>query len=172
DLRAGSVWSGEVVDYVSQLMREGKVDGVFLDNTGAKLWGKQALWSTWPDQEKDAWTAGNVDLVKRLDERRREINPRFLIVTNNFWDRGDRQGLAGEQYVDGVVLEHTKLDKWHTRYAGRQFSNLGHRRVLVIARSAEDAQQWTHVPGVTHVSDQEKYEHPNKPVVPFEPAAR
>jgi hypothetical protein len=172
DLRAGSAWADHVVDYISQLMREGKVDGVFLDNIGAKLWGNLSNWSSWPDAERDAWTAGNVDLVRRLDEKRREINPKFLIVTNNFWDRGDPQGLAGERYVDGIVLEHSKLDDWHRRNAGHPFSNLGHRRVLVIARDAQDALTWARVPGVTHVSDQEKYEHPNKPVVPFDAAPR
>jgi endo-alpha-1,4-polygalactosaminidase (GH114 family) len=156
-----------VVDYVAQLMREGKVDGVFLDNTSAKLWGNLSKWSTWEQSERDAWTAGSIDLVRRLDEKRRKINPRFLIVTNGFWDRGDKMGFAGEQYVDGVMLEHSRFDEWHKRYAARNFSNLGHRRVLVIARDAEDAQLWARWPGVTHVSDQDKYDSPNKPPVPF-----
>jgi len=167
DLRVGSTWADHVVEYVTQLMREGKVDGVFLDNIGAKLWGNLSKWSTWEQWERDQWTAGNVDLVRRLDARRRQINPKFLIITNNFWDRGDKQGFAGAKYVDGVVLEHSRLGDWHKRQAGLQYSNLGHRRVLVIARSYEDAQQWLRVPGVTHVSDQEKYDHPNKPPVPF-----
>jgi hypothetical protein len=167
DIRVGSPWVDHVVEYIAQLMREGKVDGVFLDNTGAKLWGNLSKWSTWEQPERDAWTAGSIDLVRRLDEKRRQINPRFLIVTNGFWDRGDERGFAGEQYVDGVMLEHSRFDEWHKRYAGRAFSDLGHRRVLVIARNAEDAQLWARLPGVTHVSDQEKYEAPNKPPVPF-----
>ena len=167
DIRVGSPWVDHVVDYIAQLMREGKVDGVFLDNTSAKLWGNLSKWSTWEQSERDAWTAGSIDLVRRLDEKRRQINPRFLIVTNGFWDRGDKMGFAGEQYVDGVMLEHSRFDEWHKRYAGRNFSNLGHRRVLVIARDAEDAQLWARWPGVTHVSDQDKYDSPNKPPVPF-----
>ncbi len=168
DLRVGSTWADHVVDYVAQLMREGKVDGVFLDNIGAKLWGNLSKWqSTWDPWERDQWTAGNVDLVRRLDEKRRQINPRFLIVTNNYWDRGDKLGLPGEKYVNGIVLEHTRFDEWHKRQAARQFSNLGQRRVLVIARSYEDAQLWLQLPGVTHVSDQQKYDHPNKPPVPY-----
>jgi len=167
DLRVGSTWADHVVDYIAQLMREGKVDGVFLDNVGAKLWGNLSKWSTWEQWERDQWTTGNVDLVRRLDEKRRQINPKFLIITNNFWDRGDKLGFTGAKYVDGVVLEHSKLGDWHKRQAGMQYSNLGHRRVLVIARSYEDAQQWLRVPGVTHVSDQDKYDHPNKPPVPY-----
>jgi len=172
DMRAGSKWSDHVVDYIVNLMREGKVDGVFLDNVGARLWSKRAEWRTWPQAEKDAWTQGNIDLVRRLDEKRRAINPRFIIVSNNLWDRGDPMGFGGERYVDGVVLEHSKFGEYHRRYAARKFSDLGHRRVLAIARSTEDALAWSREPGVTHVSDQARYNHPGKPVVPFQPAPR
>jgi len=167
DIRVGSPWVDHVVDYVAQLMREGKVDGVFLDNTSAKLWGNIAKWSTWDQAERDAWTSGAIDLVRRVDEKRRQINPRFLIVTNGFWDRGDKLGFAGEQYVDGVLFEHSRFADWYKRYAGRKFGNLGQRRVLVIARSTEEARLWSSLPGVTHVSDQEKYVAPNKPPVPY-----
>jgi hypothetical protein len=167
DIRAGSAWSNSIVAYVEQLMREGKVDGVFLDNIGARLWSQLAQWRTWSKEEQDEWTRGNIDLVRRVDAARRAINPRFLVITNNLWDRGDPAGFAGEQYVDGVVLEHPELNEYHTKYAGRKFGGLGHRRVLVIARSEEDAVKWADVPGVTHVTWQPKYDHPGKPLVPF-----
>ena len=48
DIRKGSVWSNRVVAYVEQLMRENKVDGVFLDVTGARLWTSLANWNSWP----------------------------------------------------------------------------------------------------------------------------
>jgi len=174
DMRPGSPWILHVVDYVAQLMRDRKFDGVFLDVSGARLWGKLADWESWPQAEKDAWTDGNVDLVRRLDERRRALNPDFIIVTNGFWDRGDQRGFAGERYVDGIMLEHPKAGSpWHIKNAGRPFGDLGHRRVLVVATDTESAQEWARVKGVTHVSDQgegkSRYAHPTVPPVPFQP---
>lgn len=173
DMRPGSPWILHVVDYVEQLMRSGKVDGVFMDSMGARTWNKLAEWDSWPQQEKDEWTDGNIDLVRRLDERRRAINPDFIIVTNGFWDRGDARGQAGERYVDGIMLEHPKLtSKFHVKNAGKDFADLGHRRVLVVAGDAESARQWAKVKGVTHVANQSggsnQYAHPNEPAVPFE----
>jgi hypothetical protein len=174
DMRPGSPWIQHVVDHVEQLMRDGKFDGVFLDAMGARSWDKLAQWESWPQTEKDTWTDGNVDLVRRLDERRRAINPDFIIVTNGFWDRGDSRGFPGERYVDGIMLEHPKAgSQWHIKNASKAFADLGHRRVLVVARDKESAQAWAKVKGVTHVSDQsggsDQYAHPNEPAVPFEP---
>jgi hypothetical protein len=173
DMRPGSPWILHVVDYVAQLMRDRKVDGIFLDVMGARMWGKLAQWDSWPQAEKDAWTDGNVDLVRRLDERRHAIDPSFIIVTNGYWDRGDQRGVDGARYVDGIMLEHPKAgSSWHIKNAGRQFSDLGHRRVLVVATDKDSAQTWAQVKGVTHVSDQaggaKEYEHPNAPAVAFE----
>lgn len=173
DMRPGSPWILQVVNYVEQLMRDGKVDGVFLDAMGARPWNKLAEWDSWPQKEKDAWTDGNIDLVRRLDERRRAIDPSFIIVTNGYWDRGDARGLAGERYVDGIMLEHPKAgSNWHIKNASKNFSDLGHRRVLVVANDRDSAREWAKVKGVTHVSDQSgagEYEHPTEPPVPFEP---
>ncbi|MET0657634.1 MAG: hypothetical protein ABW110_05685, partial [Steroidobacteraceae bacterium] len=171
DIRAGSPWVLWVVEYVSNLMREGKVDGVFLDVVGARPWGAIVQWEGWSDAEKNAWTDGNIDLVRRLDEARRAINPKFIIMNNNVWDRGDTRGLTGEQYVDGVSIEHPQLGgpPWHKNYAQKAFSDLGHRRVLVIARNTADARLWSSVPGVSHVSDQMYYGYPTLPPVGFDP---
>ncbi|HSC07030.1 MAG TPA: hypothetical protein VLD59_09415, partial [Steroidobacteraceae bacterium] len=102
DLRKNSAWSNYVVNYVAMLMREDKVDGVFLDTLGARLWTSLTNWDSWPQWEKDAYTDGAVDLVRRIYAKRNEINPRFIILNNSVWDRGDSRGLAGERYVDGV----------------------------------------------------------------------
>ena len=166
DLRVGSTWMNYCVAYIENLMREGKVDGVFLDNVGARLWAR-AGWDNWPKAEQDAWTDGEIELVRRIDASRRRINPNFIVITNNIWDRGDPRGFAGEKYVDGVVLEHPTLSSYHTKYAGREFSDLGHRRMVVIARNDEEAMEWSHVPGVTHVASQHDYSHPGPPLVPF-----
>lgn len=171
DIRAGSDWSDYVVKYVEGLMREGKVDGVFLDTVGVRPWSSLAEWNSWPTWEKNAYAAGNIDLVRRLDARRRAIKPSFIIVNNNVWEAGTTKAFEGERYVDGVVLEHPKpLNPWHVNYVGKPFGNLGHRRVLVIANSRSEAQAWAKVRGVTHVSDQttSQYKHPNAPAVPFQ----
>ena len=169
DLRPGSKWILYVVSYVEKLMRERKVDGVFLDTIGGRPWGL-SNWSNWSQTEKNAWTDGSVDLVRRLDAKRRAINPNFIIVNNNIWDRGDSRGLPGEKYVDGVTLEHPRgVTLYHRNYAAKSFGNLGHRRVLVIARDSDEAKQWAGVKGVTHVSPQMSYSYPPAPVVGFKP---
>ena len=168
DVRAGSKWILWVVSYVEKLMRERKVDGVYLDGIGARPWGRSE-WSTWPQSEKDKWTDGNIDLVRRLDAKRRAINPNFIIINNNVWDRGDSRGYAAEKYVDGIVLEHPTLyiRPYHKAQVAHTFSNLGHRRVFVIARSTEEARDWAAVKGVTHVSNQMTYKYPTVPPVSF-----
>nr|WP_298728884.1 hypothetical protein [uncultured Steroidobacter sp.] len=175
DMRPGSPWIKHVVDYVEQMMRDGKVDGVFLDSMGARPWNKLADWDDWSQQEKDTWAEGNVDLVRRLDERRRAINPEFIIVSNGVWDLGDgkSRGAEGERYVDGIMLEHPKVgSKFHEKQAAKKFGDLGHRRLLVIASGPDDARAWAKVKGVTHVSSQVgkgQYDHPTEPPVPFTP---
>jgi hypothetical protein len=168
DIRKGTRWSNWVVSYVEKLMRERKVDGVYLDNVGARPWGRSE-WTSWSLTEKNAWTDGNIDLVRRLDAKRRAINPNFIIVNNNVWDRGDTRGLVAEKYVDGIILEHPTLwlRPWHRAQVGRTFSNLGHRRVFVIARDATEARAWAGVKGVTHVSSQMTYKYPTVPPVGF-----
>jgi hypothetical protein len=171
DIRAGSTWSDHVVSYVEQLMQDDQIDGVFLDVVGARLWSGLANWSSWSSAERNAWTEGNVDLVRRLDVLRRQINPNFIIVTNNTWDTNGTVGLPGEQYVSGVCLEHPAGSpttvNYHTNYAGRAFSNIGHRRVIVIADNDAEAAQWAAVAGVTHVTGQPSYANAGSPPVGF-----
>jgi hypothetical protein len=171
DMRPGSKWILHVVSYVEKLMRERKVDGVFLDVVGGRPWNQLANWTKWSKKEKDTWTAGCVDLVRRLDAKRRAINPNFIIVNNNVWDRGDgySAGYAGEKYVDGVSIEHPVrgVKAYHRNYAGKKFGNLGHRRVIVIARDAAEARAWAKVSGVTHVAGQSHYRNPPAPAVGF-----
>jgi hypothetical protein len=177
DIRVGSSWVDHVVSYIEGLMREDKVDGVFLDGVGGRLWSSLSHWNDtsgpdmWTQAEKDAWTAGNVDLVRRVDASRRAINPRFIIVNNNNWS-GGTGSRAGEQYVDGICIEHhASTEPFNTAEAGHAFGNLGHRRVLAIANSTAEAGAWANVQGVTHVSDQapgaNTYAHPTVPPVGF-----
>jgi hypothetical protein len=171
DMRAGGKWNLFVVSYIEKLMREKKVDGVFLDVVGARPWN-QSNWTTWPQSEKDAWTRGNIDLVQRIDAKRRALNPNFIVIVNNVWTNNGTLGLAGEKYVDGVCLEHPNgVSQFFVNYVAKPFSNLGHKRVLVVGRSASDARAWQYVKGVTHVSGQatSQYGYPTTPPVAFRP---
>lgn len=175
DIRAGSKWSNWLVSYVEKLMRERKFDGVFIDTCGGRPWSSYSNWKNWPKSERDAWTNGCVDLVRRIDAKRRAINPNFIVVNNNVWDRTDGStiGYAAHKYIDGVSLEHPAAPgsaSYHRAYAAKTFSNLGHRRVFVIARSVADARAWATQKGVTHVSSQSSessYSYPTVPPVSF-----
>jgi hypothetical protein len=171
DMRPGSAWILSVVKYIEGLMIENKVDGVFLDGTNVRPWGKLAEYGTWPQWEKDRWADGNVDLVKRLDASRKRLNPGFIIINNGVWDsKYSTHGLAGESYVDGVCLEEPAyLSPWHVKYVARPFGTSGHRRVLVIGNTKSEAQGWAKVPGVTHVAAQTTMAYPPPPLVGFTP---
>jgi hypothetical protein len=168
DLRKNSAWSNYVVNYVTLLMQEDKVDGVFLDVLGARLWSTSANWDSWPQWEKDAYTDGAVDLVRRLYAKRNATNPNFIIITNGLWDRGDSRGFAGERYIDGVSREHPSYNSAFQRnYVKKSFGDRRHRRVIVIAHNTTDAARWKTVQGVTHVAAQESYSQATVPPVGF-----
>lgn len=179
DITVGSAWANHVVAYITALMQEGLVDGVFLDVIGARLfstgatganWGLYPSVGDWLAAEMDAWTLGCIDLVRRLDAARRAINPGFIILNNNIWTGdNDDYGVIGEQFVDGVCLEHHPYSSTsNVNYAGRAFGNLGHRRVLALCTqtatengvtipvSAEVA-AWAQAKGVTNVFNQQSY---------------
>ena len=172
DIRPGSPWLDHTVSYIEGLMRSGKVDGVFLDTVGARTYAALAKWESWGKAEKDAYTLGNLELVKRLDELRDRINPNFILVNNSVWQREDATELAaqGEKYVNGVSLEHhASTSSWHRAYAAKAFGVPNKRRVLIIANSQDEARNWAKVPGVTHVSGQTTPEYTN-PLVPAVPS--
>jgi hypothetical protein len=156
DMRAGSPWILAVVAYVEGLMRENKVDGVFLDTVNARPWSKLAEYSSWPQSEKDKWAAGNVDLVKRLYASRNRLRPNFIIMNNGPWDSNyTKAGLPGERYVDGIIAEQPSyLNPWWVKYVAKPFGDGRHRRVMVIANTKSEAQGWAKVKGVSHVSAQ------------------
>ena len=52
-----------------EAVAERKLDGVFLDVLGARPWGSIEL-TNWSQAEKNAWTDGAIDLVRRLDAKR------------------------------------------------------------------------------------------------------
>ena len=152
DVRVNSVWVDFAIDYIADRMTDGMLDGVFLDVIGARLWGSSD-WPNWPLSERQDWQAGIVDFLRRLDQARRQLNPNFKIVNNNRWfDSLGRYFVSGEQFVDGNCWENVDPTVTvHRIEAARPFSNLGHRRVLAISKTVEQAQAWAEVPGVTHV---------------------
>lgn len=165
DLSVNSTWSNWVVAYVENLIKEKRVDGVYLDVVGARLWATSG-WDTWPVEEQVRWTKGNVDLVRRIDSVRRRLDPSFIVMTNNLW--GEKQDLsrAGEQYIDGIAIEHHAPNAHKQEIAGRPYGG-PNRRVLAIARTGE-AGLWVNVPGVTHISDDRgSYLISTPPAVPF-----
>lgn len=162
DTRVGSAWSDFAVERVADLMRSDEFSGVFLDVVGCRQW-VASNWDNWPAAERQEWTAGCVDLVRRLHLKRMEINPDFLIVNNNIWIYPDQKidASVAEQYVDGICIEGHKatvvkngetIPSWHWNHVKRRFANLGQRRVLIISNSDADALVWATHPDVTHVA--------------------
>jgi hypothetical protein len=168
DIRPGSDWIKHTVEFISNLMRSKMCDGVFLDTVGARPWNKLAEWDKWPTEEKNMYTLGCVDLMRRLDAARTAINKDFLLVPNNLWDRGDgnQAGYEGELYSDALVLEHhLATSAYHRNYASRTLRPGRMKYGLIISNTEEDAAAWAKVPGVTHVCAQRTYEYPAKVVV-------
>jgi len=165
DIRANSSWADKVVQHVEDIITAGKVDGVFVDVLGGRLWSPVSDWANWPADEQRAYGEGAVNLIQRLDDSRRRLNPRFIIINNNTWSGNDPWGMAGEMFVDGVCLEHHDATPggFNTLYASHAFGYLGHRRMVSIGTSTSDAQAWAQVQGVTHVSDQAHYPNPGPP---------
>jgi hypothetical protein len=172
DVRAGSKWILHVVSFVEKLMRENKVDGVFLDAVGARPYSTISNWDKWSTTEKNAYTAGLVDLVRRLDAKRRAIRPNFVIINNGKWDRrdGNNIGLEAERYIAGVMMEQPPgVTAFHKNYIQRPFGNVGHRRTIVLTNTREEAIAWSKISGVTHVDAQRDgtFSYPPTPVVSF-----
>lgn len=160
DITPGSAWIVSSLAYSANLMREGLVDGIFMDVTGDRLYSALADWADWSTAEQNDWTDFNVSLVSNLDALRRAINPGFIIINNNVWNgRGDGRGTPAEQYVDGICLEHhPSTSLANTAYAQHAYSNLGHRRMVSIATTtAGEVTAWASVQGITHVSNQAHY---------------
>lgn len=156
DIKVGSAWSNHVVEYVEKLIREDRVDGVFLDVLGSRLWGSLSKWDSWPASEREDWTRGAVDLACRIDALRRKLRPSFIVVNNNIWGETNiTASHPGELCVDGVVLEKPSsspaMGTWHQVYAARPFGSL-HRRVLIISPDAATAAGWAMLSGVTNVA--------------------
>lgn len=180
DITVGSKWAQAAVVQIKKWILtqviSGSVsqfDGLFMDVAGGRLYSVStatepgADWdTTWTQPERDAWTAGCVDIVKQLDIFRRAINPRFILVNNNVWTGNGPLGEQGENNVNGVCLENHLPDPASATglYASRKFSGMWPRIVMSISRpptyTVADAQKWAQISGITHVVFQSNYTGP------------
>lgn len=183
DITVGSSWVTTAVGRIATYYASGNYDGVFIDVTGARLFSTGttgANWSTdWGSStacpgtecEHSAWTLGNIDLVRQLAAA---LPAGAIIVNNNVWNDAGITGLGtpGQQYVNGVCLEH------HAAFAsGAPSANAAYardatfgrlpRHILSIGVSTADAIQWQLIPNVTEISDQASYVSVSTPPIPF-----
>lgn len=203
DVTVSSAWANYLVGLVPTLLSTyPHLKGFFLDVAGDKLYSTGATGANfglypsggtigsityaagdWTNTALTNWTLGMVDLVQRIATAARAINPRFVIVTNNFWNGLSSSlspGLAAEPYINGVCSEHhaalsgaaaTTVAKTYNAAANAR----GDRRCFVIASDQQDFQDWLTKPGVTHVSNAARdliptgslYGKATVPIIPF-----
>lgn len=173
DIRAGSPWSQAAIQIMSDLIKSNIVDGALLDEVGGQLWSPLVAWDSWPQAEKDTWTIGNVDFISKVDAIRRDLNPDFILVNNNIWQRQDGSTLPalGAKHVNGSMIEHHKPDPKSATgvYAGQQFCGFGQRVVIPVATSTANAVAWSDIEGTTYACDQlgNEYGQVKTPCLPF-----
>jgi hypothetical protein len=130
DIRPGSAWISHMEDRLAQLITSNLADGIFCDSHGSRPWSTIAAWDTWTQAEQTEWALGSIDMARRADVIRRQLNERFQIIHNGNWSLASSHpaysaALKAYEYCDGVI---------------------------VIADNITEALQWAAVPGVTHVT--------------------
>jgi hypothetical protein len=158
DIRKGSAFSNHAVAWLRAFLAKYRVDGVFLDVLGSRLWS--SAWDGMSPSERAAWSAGARSLVTRI---RAAVGPGPILVSNNFWDRG-------VPALNGFVVEHHPTSE--LAHIGPKLTWSGwHRPVrnLVIASGPAEAQAWRSVPGVSSVSPQTDYQSFGAPLWGFRP---
>jgi hypothetical protein len=156
DVRPGSPWVLHAVEHVRQWFPTTHAKGIFLDVMGDRLW--TGAWDAMSASERSAWTAGNIDLIRRL---RAALGPNVILIANNIWENGNPD-------LNGITVEHhpfSEAARWSSMLQrGDWFKPT---RNIVIANSTGEALSWAARPGVTHVSAQGDYGGPAAPVVGF-----
>ena len=131
DMRPGSAWIQHVVDYMKDWFPTTHAKGLFLDGMGVRLWSE--AWNAMSQSERDAWTAGNYDLIHRL---RAALGPNVILVANNSWPSGNPD-------LNGICIEHhaySEASYWSGQ-AGRADWTKPVRNIA-IASSTADASKW------------------------------
>jgi hypothetical protein len=177
DVRPGTPYVAHVVTRIREACQAGLWDGLFLDGHGARLYGI-ADWPSWSVEEQVLWTQSMVNLARLVAEECAQHSPMMKIVHNSLWNTlptshpAYAEGLLGEQYCNGVMIENPVGETpgaFHRNSANRTFGLLP-RRVFVTERSDAQALAWVDVPGVTHVCSieaGESYASIAPPVVPY-----
>jgi hypothetical protein len=158
DIRRGSAFSKHAVAWLRAFLAKYRIDGVFLDVLGSRLWS--SAWDGMSASERAAWSAGARSLVSRI---RAAVGPRPILVSNNFWDRG-------VPALNGFVVEHHPTSE--LAHIGPKLTWSGwHRPVrnLVIASGPSEAEAWRRVRGVSSVSPQTDYTAFGAPLWGFRP---
>lgn len=184
DITVNSASVNAMLAYIEAVAASGLFDGVFLDVLGGRTytvsssglpgadWGLLtdscgASNCDWTQTEMNSWTAGAIDIVNRLNQWRITHNQAFIIVNNNTWDNTIGNGQTGENYVNGICLEHHDDAQASAIATAAKTFRGDRRRVLVIATSTAQAAVWATKPGVTHVSDETSYSVASPPPIPF-----
>jgi hypothetical protein len=158
DMRPGSAWIQHVVEYMKAWFPTTHAKGLFLDVMGVRLWS--GAWSAMSQSERDAWTAGNYDLVHRL---RAALGPNVILVANNGWPQGNPD-------LNGICIEHhsySEASYWSGQTGRADWTTPV--RNIAIATSTADVSRWAGVKGITHVSAQSTYDAVASPLLPFSP---
>jgi len=156
DMRPGSAWIQHVVDYMKDWFPTTHAKGLFLDVMGVRLWS--GAWNAMSQSERDAWTAGNYDLIHRL---RAALGPNVILVANNGWPSGNPD-------LNGICIEHqpySEASYWSGQTGRADWTKPV--RNIAIASSTADASKWAGVKGITHVSAQSTYDAVASPLLPF-----
>ena len=156
DMRPGSAWIQHVVDYMKDWFPTTHAKGLFLDVMGVRLWS--GAWNAMSQSERDAWTAGNYDLIHRL---RAALGPNVILVANNSWPSGNPD-------LNGICIEHhaySEASYWSEQTGRADWTKPV--RNIAIASSTADASKWAGVKGITHVSAQSTYMAVASPLLPF-----
>jgi hypothetical protein len=152
DVTANSNFSKSVVDFLSTWDRLG-AKGLFLDVIGTRLW--TAAWGNMSASEQHAWTNGVYSLATRI---RAAVGDNAILIANNAWT-------GGQPGLNGICIEHHDISEaafWTTQMTTLPFH--AGKRHLVIATSAQQAQSWRSVDGVTDITAQSDYSVQTLPV--------
>lgn len=171
DITVGSPWVEIVLARVEALLRSGKWNGLYSDLAGGKLWSTLAAFDTWPQSEKDAWTLGVIQVARRLDALRRQIDPSMILINNNTWDRGDSVGFAGEQY-SSPCMEHSAFNAYHQTYIAKPFGGPGIRRAAMVISNPGDGSKWAGIEGPVWITEQTTAQYTKGSYLPCIPIKR
>jgi hypothetical protein len=177
DLSLNHAYARHIIDGIVARARLGRSDGCLLDVVGPRMWGK--VWADMTQFERDTWTRVTLEFLRALRLALDQEAPNYKLVANNIFDDADpvlrARYRTGEQYIDGVMIEHHSPDAHKLAIAARPYRGIPYmRRVFVIGKTKADNAGWIAAPGVTHYSDAfndrpDPYARVRPPIAGFQP---